>query len=99
MAFSCAEPSGVPCLMAGGVAHDTAGVFLAATPSAPAGAGAPSCVTVRVRPPIVMVPVRLADAVFAFTSNGTVPLPDPLAVHTVTQARGVVAAQRHPVPV
>jgi hypothetical protein len=46
-----------------------------------------------------MEPVRLADEVFALTSNGTVPLPDPLAVHTVTHARGVVAIQPHPAPV
>jgi hypothetical protein len=40
---------------------------------------APRCVTVTGDPPIVMVPVRSAVAVFAATVKFTVPLPVPLA--------------------
>jgi hypothetical protein len=48
---------------------------------------APSCVTVNVWPPAVIVPVRGEVVVFAATVNATVPLPKPLApAVTVIQA-------------
>jgi hypothetical protein len=40
--------------------------------------GAPACVTVKVWPAIVSVPVRCAFVVFAATLYGTLPLPVPL---------------------
>jgi hypothetical protein len=57
------------------------------------------CVTVKVRPAIVNVPVR-AFPLFAATVNWTVPLPLPLAPDvTVIQDSPVVAVQAHPAAV
>jgi hypothetical protein len=41
------------------------------------GGGAPACVTVNVRPAIVIVPLRAAVPLFAATLNCTLPLPVP----------------------
>jgi len=60
--------------------------------------GAPGWVTVKVWPPIVMVPVRRAP-VLALTLNVTDPLPVPLAPDVmVIQSALDVATQPHPVP-
>ena len=75
--------------MAAGVAQDNVGVVR----------GAASCVSVRVCPPIVMVPPRLDEDAFAWTSKGAVPLPEPPAVQSVTQDKEVVTAHSHPAPV
>ena len=61
--------------------------------------GAPACHTVNVWSPIVTVPVRLDEDELARTSNDTVPPPDPLAVHAVTQDRTEVTAHPQPSPV
>jgi len=60
--------------------------------------GVPACVTVKVLPPIVNVPVRLVVNAFAATSNITDPFPFPLApAVTVIHAALLVAVQAHPV--
>jgi hypothetical protein len=60
--------------------------------------GAPGWVTVKVWPPIVMVPVRKAP-VLALTLNVTDPLPVPLAPDVmVIQSALDVATQPHPAP-
>jgi hypothetical protein len=59
-------------------------------------AGAAACVTVRVWPAIVAVPVRLVVAVLATTVTATVPFPPPLAGLTVIQLAPLAAVQLHP---
>jgi hypothetical protein len=61
--------------------------------------GVPACVTVKVAPAIVSVPVRLVVPAFAATVNVTVPDPVPAApVLTVIHAALLTAVQVHPVP-
>jgi hypothetical protein len=56
----------------------------------------PDCVTVKVRPATVIVPVRAAP-VFAATEKFTAPLPDPLAPEVmVIQESLLRAVQLHP---
>jgi hypothetical protein len=60
--------------------------------------GAPACVTVKVLPAIVSVPVRGVVAVFAATSKVTVPLPVPVApVARVIHPALLVAVHAQPV--
>ena len=60
---------------------------------------APACVTVKARPPIVIVPVRLVVAVLADALKLTAPLPEPLApAVTVSQLALLVAVHAQPVP-
>jgi hypothetical protein len=47
----------------------------------------------------VTVPVRLDKDELAWTSNDTVPPPDPLGVHAVTQVSTEVTAHPQPSPV
>jgi hypothetical protein len=57
----------------------------------------PFCVTVKVRPPIVSVPVLDVVPVYAATEYPTVPLPWPLApLVTVIQAAPLAAVQAQP---
>jgi hypothetical protein len=71
---------------------------LAEVPEIVGAHGAPACVTVKVLPPIVTVPVRDVRAVFAPTSNVTEPFPFPLAPEvTVIHAALLVAVQAQPV--
>ena len=61
--------------------------------------GAPACVTVKVLPAIVTVPVRDVVPVFAATSYVTDPLPLPVApALIVIQAALLVAVHAHPLP-
>lgn len=61
--------------------------------------GVPACVTVKVAPAIVRVPVRLAVPVFAAAVNDTVPDPVPAAPEViVSQAALLVALQTQPIP-
>ena len=61
------------------------------------GAGAAACVTVKVCPATVIVPVRGVWAELAATVNAMVPLPEPLAVPLmVIQGSLLVAVQAHP---
>ena len=61
--------------------------------------GAPACVTVKVCPAIVIVPVREVVPVLAATLKLTVPLPLPFApAVTVIQAALLAAVQVHPCP-
>ena len=64
-----------------------------------AGAGAAgACVNVKVRPPIVRLPLRDAVVLFAATSKATVPLPEPVAPAVMrTHATLLVAVQAHPI--
>lgn len=60
--------------------------------------GAPACVTVKVFPPIVRVPVREAVPALGATSYVTEPLPVPdVPALIVIHASLLVAAQLHPV--
>src|SRR5439155_1214563 len=60
--------------------------------------GTPACVTVKVLPATVSVPVRDVPAVFAATLNVTLPLPEPDApVVTVIHASLLTAVHAHPV--
>jgi hypothetical protein len=59
--------------------------------------GAAACVTVRSRPPIARVPVRVVPAGFAATRYVTVPFPEPEApVRTVIQDAPDTAVHAHP---
>src|SRR5690349_12499774 len=59
---------------------------------------AAACVTVKVAPAIVSVPVRLDATVFAATLKPTVPLPDPVApLVTVIQEALLAAVHAQPV--
>jgi hypothetical protein len=61
--------------------------------------GAPACVTVKVLPAIVKVPVRLVVAVLALAVNVTVPDPVPAApALIVIQPALLTALQAQPVP-
>ena len=61
--------------------------------------GAPACVTVKVLPPTVKVPVREVVTLLALTLYPTLPLPLPLAPDvTVIQEALLVAVHEHPVP-
>jgi hypothetical protein len=63
-----------------------------------AAQGAPACVTVKVLPAIVSVPVRGVVAVFAATSKVTEPLPFPVApVARVIHPALLVAVHAQPV--
>jgi hypothetical protein len=63
------------------------------------GVGAASCVTVKVWPARVMVPVRTPPALVA-TLNVTEPLPVPLAPEmTVIHGTPLLAVQVQPMPV
>src|SRR5439155_1610012 len=60
--------------------------------------GTPACVTVKVLPATVSVPVRDVPAVFAAMLNVTLPLPVPAApVATVIHASLLTAVHAHPV--
>src|SRR5205814_4556552 len=60
--------------------------------------GTPACVTVKVFPAIVSVPVRDVPAVFAATLNVTLPLPEPDApVVTVIHVALLTAVHAQPV--
>ena len=60
--------------------------------------GAAACVTVKVAPAIVSVPVRLDATVFAATVNPTVPFPEPVApLVIVIHATLLTAVHEHPV--
>jgi hypothetical protein len=62
--------------------------------------GRPSCVTVKVWPAMVTVPVRCAVLVFAATITPTVPLPVPVAPEPiVNQAALLVVLQAQVLPV
>jgi hypothetical protein len=64
------------------------------------GAGAAACVTVKVCPATVIVPVRSVVVELAATLNVMVPLPDPLAVPVIViQAALLVAVHAHPAKV
>jgi hypothetical protein len=52
----------------------------------------PACVTVKVSPPTVIVPVRLERLVFAATVNATVPVPEPLAPDVIEIHEAAVVA-------
>jgi len=67
--------------------------FLGFFPGAGVVSGAPSCSSVSDCSPIVIVPVRLDEEELTVTAKATVPSPDPLAVHIVTQASAVVAVR------
>ena len=59
---------------------------------------AAACVTVKVAPAIVRVPVRLDATVFAATLNPTVPFPEPVApLVIVIHATLLTAVHEHPV--
>ena len=59
---------------------------------------AAACVTVKVCPPIVIVPVRVVVRALAATLSDTVPLPVPVApAVTVIQLALLVAVRAHPV--
>jgi hypothetical protein len=61
--------------------------------------GAPLCVTVRVRPAIVSVPVRASVEEFAAIEKAVVPLPLPLPpAVTLIQLALLTAVQLHPFP-
>ena len=64
------------------------------------GVGAAACVTVKVRPAIVSVPMRAAP-VFAATVKPTDPLPVPLAPEVIVSHEGslLVAVQVQPADV
>ena len=60
---------------------------------------APACVTVKVLPAIVSVPVRLVVALFAATLKVTVPPPDPDAPAVIASHEALLAAvHAHVVP-
>jgi hypothetical protein len=60
--------------------------------------GAPGCVMVKILPPIVSEPVRVALPVFAATLYATFPLPVPVApTLTVIHGSLLTAVQLHPV--
>ena len=59
---------------------------------------APACVTVKVWPPAVMVPVLVAPPVFCATEYPTLPLPVPLLPDVIVIHESVVTAvQEQPV--
>jgi len=59
--------------------------------------GAAPCVTVKVCPAMVNVPMRLVSALFAATEYVTVPLPVPdLPDTTLIQLALLTAVQEHP---
>ena len=59
---------------------------------------AAACVTVKVAPAIVNVPVRVETALFAATLKPTDPLPEPVApLVTVIQGALLAAVQAQPV--
>jgi hypothetical protein len=89
VAFSCAGPSGVPCLIGAGLAQEVVGVVFGMIRAA-------AWTTVRVWPPIAMVPLRLDVAKFPCTPTATVPLPVPLAIHMLTHESDVLAVQSQP---
>jgi hypothetical protein len=80
-------------MIGAGVAHVIVGVVLVTV------VDAPSWATVRVRPPIVMEPVRPNWEVLGCTWKGTDPLPVPLFTHSVSQAMLVEAVHEHVEPV
>jgi hypothetical protein len=61
--------------------------------------GVPACVTVKVAPAIVNVPVRLVVAVLALAVNDTAPDPVPAAPELIVIHGALLTAlQTHPVP-
>jgi hypothetical protein len=60
--------------------------------------GAPSCVTVKLWPPAVIVPVRDSEPAFAWKLKVTVPVPVPDGGETVSHAAPLVAVQAQLVP-
>ena len=63
-----------------------------------AACAAAACVTVKVCPPIVTVPVRKASVALIATLSATAPLPVPVApAVTVIQAALLAAVHAHPV--
>jgi hypothetical protein len=70
---------------------------LAEVPEIVGAHGVPACVTVKVAPAIVNVPVRLVVPAFAATVNDTVPVPVPAAPELIViHAALLTAAHTHP---